>query len=78
MSVGELKNSSYHWRLKPEKSWSERVELKENSATTAIGAKLKTMKTQKKMPQPARPVESFPRLPAHTAASCAARAAERR
>ena len=42
-----LKNSSYHWTLKPEKFWSEGVELNENSATMNSGAKLKNMKRRK-------------------------------
>ncbi len=38
-----LKNSSYHWRLKPVKFCSEGVELNENSATITSGAKVKNM-----------------------------------
>ena len=42
-----LKNSSYHCRLKPAKFCSEGVELNENSATIASGAKLKNTNTRK-------------------------------
>ena len=42
-----LKNSSYHCRLKPEKSCSDGVELNENSATIASGAKVKNTNSQK-------------------------------
>ncbi len=47
-SVALLKNSSYHWKLKPLNICSDGLELKENSATITSGAKVNTMKSQKK------------------------------
>ena len=44
-SDSDSKNSSYQRRLKPSKSCSERLELKENNTTSTIGANRKRKKT---------------------------------
>ena len=55
-----LKNSSYHWRLKPEKFCSEGVELNENSATISQRREGEEHEQEEERAQEARAVEVAP------------------